>query len=307
MAESTVKGVLPVFQMPYDLDGSPDWRVLESEIRWMFEQGVDGVTLGMVSEVLRLSTAEWESATRLACKVAAEFSGPAVISVGAESTYVAVQNAKFARDEGAAAVMAIPPISTAPLDEEILDYYSALADSIDIPVIVQDASGYVGQAMSVALQAQLFALNPAQILFKPEAAPIAPRVSELRDRTDGKAGIFEGTGGIALVDSYRRGIIGTMPGADLCWAVVALWNALEKGDQDQAHRISAPLIALISMQPSLDTFLAVEKYLLMKQGVFENRLIRGPVSFHLDAETEREVDSLFVRLADVVWQRGSSI
>jgi 4-hydroxy-tetrahydrodipicolinate synthase len=44
---------------------------------------------------------------------------------------------------------------------------------------------------------------------------------------------------------------------------------------------------------SLDGFLAVEKYLLVKQGVFKNTLVRGPVGYVLDEESRREVDRLF--------------
>jgi 4-hydroxy-tetrahydrodipicolinate synthase len=136
------------------------------------------------------------------------------------------------------------------------------------------------------------------VQYKPEANPIGPKLSELREATGGRARVFEGTGGIALVDSFRRGIVGTMPGADLIRGLVPLWNALEAGDTAKADRIHGPLAALISMQTSLDAFLAVEKHLLMRQGIFKNTLVRGPVGFHLDEETKREVDRLFDRMIE---------
>ena len=105
--------------------------------------------------------------------------------------------------------------------------------------------------------------------------------------------MFEGTGGIALVDSYRRGIVGTMPGADLIRGLVALWRALGEGDDRKIYRLSLPIMALVSMQNSLDAFLAIEKYLLVKQGIFRNTIVRGPVGYRLDAETRNEVDRLF--------------
>ena len=110
--------------------------------------------------------------------------------------------------------------------------------------------------------------------------------------------VFEGTGGIALLDSFKRGIVGTMPGADLIRAIVPLWRALQAGDSAKADRIHGPLAALISMQTSLDAFLAVEKHLLVRQGIFKNTLVRGPVGFRLDDETRREVDRLFDRLME---------
>jgi 4-hydroxy-tetrahydrodipicolinate synthase len=158
--------------------------------------------------------------------------------------------------------------------------------------------------MSIAMQARLWREFHPRVLFKPEAVPIGQRLSQLRDATDGQAKVFEGSGGIALVDSFHRGIIGTMPGADLIDALVALWRALQAGDVSRADAIAFPLSALVALQTGLDGFLAVEKYLLHKQGVFPNQIIRGPVAFHLDEETREEVDRLFAKLCDAV--RASS-
>ena len=151
------------------------------------------------------------------------------------------------------------------------------------------------------MQARLLdEFGPERVLYKPEASPIGPKLSELRDATGGRARVFEGTGGIALVDSFRRGIVGTMPGADLIRGLVPLWHALAAGDTARADHIHGPLAALISMQTSLDAFLAVEKHLLVRQGIFKNTLVRGPVGFRLDAETTREVDRLFDRMIEAV-------
>jgi 4-hydroxy-tetrahydrodipicolinate synthase len=91
-----------------------------------------------------------------------------------------------------------------------------------------------------------------------------------------------------------------MPGADLITAIVPLWRALVAGDLAAAARIHEPLSALISLQTSLDAFLAVEKHLLCRQGVFRNEIVRGPRGFILDEETRREVDRLFDRITEAV-------
>ena len=122
---------------------------------------------------------------------------------------------------------------------------------------------------------------------------IGPRLTELHAATGNEARVFEGTGGIALVDSYRRGIAGTMPGADLIDGIVALWRALQEGDESAAYRVWLPLAALVSLQHSLDAFLAIEKHLLVKQGVLNNTLVRVPVGYTLDPQTRDEVNRLF--------------
>jgi 2-keto-3-deoxy-L-arabinonate dehydratase len=293
-------GVLPVFQTPYLEDESIDEATLEREIHWLYENGADGIVMAMVSEVLRLSTDEREHLASLACRFGGD-RGVVVISVGAESSRVAERFAKHAEQAGADALMVIPPVATRTGEAELFKYYERAIRATPLPLIVQDASGYVGQPMSIALQARLLKeFGEDRVLFKPEAAPIGPRLSALREATSGRAKIFEGTGGIALVDSYRRGIVGTMPGADLIKSLAALWRALEAGDERRVYELSMPISALIAIQNSLDAFLAVEKYLLVKQGIFRNVIIRGPVGYQLDGETRLEVDRLFDQLGRVL-------
>lgn len=297
--KKALKGVYPVFQTPFNDDDTIDAATLEREIGWMYDNGVDGIVMAMVSETLRLASEEREQLAALACRFGGKRGG-VIISVGAESTQGAVRYARHAEASGAHAVMAIPPVSTGVSTDELLRYYEAIIKAIRIPVVVQDASGYVGKPMPIDMQAKLLHDFGDRVMYKPEASPIGPKLSELRDATGGKAKVFEGTGGIALVDSYQRGIVGTMPGADLCWALVALWKALEAGDWKRINAIAGPLGAMIAMQTSLDAFLAVEKHLLVKQGVFKSERVRGPVGFKLDAETRREVDRLFDLLKQAV-------
>jgi 4-hydroxy-tetrahydrodipicolinate synthase len=279
--------------MPFHPDESIDADTLAREIEWLYDCGADGIVMAMVSEVLRLSSEERRQLAELACRFGRE-RGAVVISVGAESAKTAEEYARHAEQCGAAAVMAIPPVSSAATEDELLRYYQRIIGAIGIPTIVQDASGYVGRPMSIELHAKLLDEHgPGRVMFTPEATPIGPRLSALRDATGGRAAVFEGTGGIALVDSFRRGIVGTMPGADLIRPLVALWRALAAGDDAGAYRISLPVSSLIAMCNSLDAFLAVEKYLLVKQGVFRNTVVRGPVGYALDEESRREVDRLF--------------
>jgi len=294
-----LKGCYPVFQTPFNEDESIDFDTLQKHIDWMFDSGVDGIVMAMVSETLRLSSEEREQLAEAAVKMGTDRGG-VIISVGAECTHTTVRYAKHAEQIGADAVMAIPPVATGASPDELFAYYRAIIQAIDIPVIVQDASGYVGKPMPIQMQASLLNEFGDQVMYKPEASPIGPKLSELRDATNGKAKVFEGTGGIAMVDSYQRGIIGTMPGGDMCWATTALWKALEAGDWDRINAINGPLSSMISLQTNLDAFLAVEKHLLVKQGVFKNTIVRGPVAFRLDPETIREVDRLFELLKSIV-------
>ncbi|TSD58418.1 dihydrodipicolinate synthase family protein [Aeromicrobium piscarium] len=290
-------GVLPVLQTPFRPDGSIDAGELRREIDWAIGMGAHGLTIGMVSEVLRLATDEQEQLTEIVCEHGDRLGVPVVASCGAESIHTARRLARHAERAGARAVMAIPPLSVSLGEQQLYDYYATLIESTRLGVIVQDASGYVGQPLSIDLQAQLCRTYGERVYFKPEAAPLGPRVSALRDATDGQARIFEGTAGAALVDSYRRGAIGTMPGTETIWAIAALWRALEAGDFDTVYAVNGPLAGLVALQSGLDAFVAVEKHLLVRQGVFSSTTTRGPEGFTLDPETRAEVDVLFDQLA----------
>ena len=293
-----IRGVLPIVHTPFDANDQIDWESLEREIDWAFESGANGCCTGMVSELLRLSEQErCELTQRLPGLVRGR--GVVVASVGAENVDQTVQNARQAEAAGCDAVMAIPPTSGELSDQQTLAFYVALASAIEIPVIVQDASAYVGRAIDLQVYVQLLdQFGPERIFFKPEAMPLGTNLSRLRDATERKARVFEGSGGISLIDSFRRGIAGTMPGMEFLPSIVAIWKALQNGDDETAYRLYWPLCALVAiqLQAGLDGFLAIEKYVMVKQGLFATAMRRGPLTWEMDPETEAEVDRLLVRL-----------
>jgi len=300
-SDRLLHGVLPVLQTPFTEHGKIDRAVLEREIDWAFDTGADGVVVAMVSEILRLGYNGRKKLAELVCQ-AAKGRGFCVISVGAESIVEAIDLAGHAEEHGASALMAIPPVATALGSSATQEYFAAIARSVSIPLVVQDASSYVGAAIDLSVYLNLLEeFGEDRICFKPEASPLGPNLSRLRDATQGKARVLEGSGGINLVDCYRRGIVGTMPGMDLLDSMVALWKALQDGNEERIYELSLPICALVALQlqGGLDGFLAIEKYLLKKRGIFSNTHQIQPVRWQLDAETQAEVDRLFARLQAV--------
>jgi 4-hydroxy-tetrahydrodipicolinate synthase len=293
-------GVFNVLQTPLTETDEIDEAVFAREIEWLLECGIDGVVLAMVSEVLRFSAEDRRKQWQLVLKII-DGRVPVVASVGAESTYIATSLAKWAEIDGAAAVMATPPSAFATLSNEIKDYYVAIIESVKIPVIVQDASNYLGQPLDISLYVDLIDKYGAErVQFKPEAKPVKERLEMLRDASGGRALVFEGQGGVDLLDTYPIGIVGTMPGAEVPWALVALFKALKENNWDRARSIHTPLAKLISYQTTLDAYVAVEKYLLVKQGIFTSVRQRGPVGFILTDEMKVEIDVAFDQLKAAV-------
>lgn len=292
--KKTIAGVLPVVHTPFLDDDTIDWESLDRQIDWAFASGADGYCTGMVSELLRLTYHERIELTKRLGELN-RGRGVVVIGVGAESTKQAIEYGRCAEEAGCDAIMAIPPISTALPVQQTFDYFRDVAEAVSLPLIVQDASSYVGQEIPLSVSTELLArFGSEKVLFKPEASPIGPKLSELRDATAGKARIFRGSGGMCLVDSYRRGIVGTIPGMEFLPAVVALWKALQANDEAAIYRLYLPLCALVALQlqAGLDGFLAVEKYVLKERGIFATDRRRKPLAWQLDDETRQELERL---------------
>ena len=167
----SLAGVLPVLQLPFHPDESIDWDTLAREIDWAYENGAHGIVAAMVTEILRLTDDERDELAQQLVKHNAD-RGPVVMSIGDESTVLAVRHARKATEAGADALMAIPPAASRALLSEKIRYYEAIIAATDLPVIVQDASGYVGEALPVEAQADLYRRYGDRVLFKPEAQPL---------------------------------------------------------------------------------------------------------------------------------------
>ena len=155
MTRKRFGGVLPVVSMPYKADLSIDYTSLHREVDHIFALGAEGLCLALVSDLLRLTVEERLQLPAELVKFAAG-RGPVVVNVGAESTAQAVFYARAAEQGGAAATMALPPVSRPLTQNELRAYFEAILEAVELPVFVQDASSYVGSPMSVQFQVDLF-------------------------------------------------------------------------------------------------------------------------------------------------------
>jgi len=293
-------GVFNVISTPLDNADEIDQKTLQKEIDWLIKCGSNGAVLAMVSEVLRFSAAERRKQWQLSLEYLSDRI-PLVVSVGAESSAIAVALAKDAEKDGATAVMATPPSAFVATADEVKNYYQRIIEAVEITVIVQDASNYLGAPIELETYVELIdKYGQERVQFKPEVKPVKERLKQLNEISNNRARVFEGQGGIDLLDTHPLGVKGTMPGAEVPWAIVGLWTALERKDLVTAKAIHAPLAKLISFQTTLDAYVAVEKYLLVKQGIFSNTSQRGPVGFKLDQETKGKIDLAFSELVSAV-------
>jgi dihydrodipicolinate synthase/N-acetylneuraminate lyase len=292
-----IQGVLPVILSPFDDRFEIDESDFKRQVDHVLGCGCDGFVVGQVSELLRLTTPERHRLTEL-CVEAAAGRCITVMSTGGESTKAAIDYSRFAERAGIDALLVMHPSIVALDDAPMFAYFADVIQSVSVPVIIHHAKSFAKRPLSTATQARLLAeFGPEKVLFKPEASPTPPRVSELLQLTGGKARIFEGDGGMMLIDCYERGLAGTIPATEIAEIVVVLWRLLERGEKDKARRIGYRLAYLMChMMNSIDCYLSIAKMFLKTRGIIKTTNIRGPVEYSLDAQTRSEVMRVYEEL-----------
>lgn len=296
-----VAGVLPVVHAAYRPDGELDEAAIRRVAAWALDAGADGLVMALASDLLRLRADERVRLGRWLVEAAR--GRPVVLSVGSESAAQAVWYAREAVAAGATALMAIPPVASAAPEAALEGYFGAILEATPLPLVVQDASGYLGRPLSPAFLTGLARRHgPDRIWFKPEGDRVGDVIEALREATGGRARIFEGSGGAELRAHVPRGIAGTMPGCDFVDGIVALWRALRRGDAAVAGRIGPAVeaLAVLEGRAGLDGYLGLERHLLVRRGLIPSDRPRPPVAWEPDAESRAQADRLWQTLQEAL-------
>ncbi len=292
MTTTPFRGVYAIPPTPFHDDGRLDEVSLQRCVDFCIDAGAHGIVTPVnASEAIALTD---EERLRVA-EITVERTGgrvPVVIGVSGVSTASSVLYSHHAAKIGADAVMAMPPYVRHPPASEIYDFYVDVARAADgLPVWVQDYVGPVGTPMAPALLARMFAEIPGVDYLKEETA-LAPQViTEVRELA-GKhlKGVMGGMAGRYLLEEYRRGACGTMPACEVVDAHVAVWDALESGDADEARRLHTMLLPLLNYEAMFS--FTIYKEVLRRRGVIASAKTRVPGAGTLDAENHRELDLL---------------
>lgn len=296
-----IKGVLPVILMPYDDRFNIDEEDFNIQVNHLIKVGCDGFVIGQVSELLRLTTAERFRLAEL-CVEAAAGRCTTVMSTGGESIKSAVEFSIHAEKAGIDALLVMHPSIMALNDEEMFSYFSAVIKAVNIPIIIHHAKSLAKKPLSIEVQARLLHEFGAQrVLFKPESSPTPPRVSQLRDATNGQARIFEGDGGMMLLDCYKRGLAGTIPATEIAEIVVAFWKHLQANNKEKARQIGHGLAYLMChMMNSIDCYASIGKSFLQKRGLIKKTHVRPPNDYIVDPESYKEAERTYEYLLQLV-------
>jgi 4-hydroxy-tetrahydrodipicolinate synthase len=129
-------GVFPYLVSPVDADGAVRREVLARLCDDLIASGVHGVTpLGSTGEFAYLSNAQRLAVVETTI-AAAKGRVPVVAGVASTSTSDAVAQAKAYQKLGATGILAILEAYFPLADAQVESYFRAIADAVDIPVVI---------------------------------------------------------------------------------------------------------------------------------------------------------------------------
>jgi dihydrodipicolinate synthase/N-acetylneuraminate lyase len=286
------RGVFAIPPTPFDDDGRLDIASLRRCVDFCVAAGAHGIVAPVnASEAIALTDAERLQVAEVIVEQCARRI-PVVVGVSGASTAAAALYARHARECGADSVIAMPPYVRHPPADEIFGFYSEVARAAEgLPVWFQDYVAPVGTPMAPALLARMLREIPGVDYLKEETL-LAPQVMSAVQKLAGDAlrGTMGGMAGRFLLEEHRRGACGTMPACEVADAHVLVWDALERGDAEEARRLHTRLLPLLNYE-AMYSF-TVYKEVLVRRGVIASARTRVPGAGALDAENQRELDLL---------------
>ncbi len=277
MSEAKFHGIYPMLYAFFDENGALDRDAMRAQVRGALAQGVHGIAVGgLATETNKLST---EERATLMAWAAEDVDGQVPLSITIAENNAAGQTAmtKLAGELGAAWVVLQPPPVRGASESELIRFYGAVADQSPLPVGIQNAPEYIGIGVSNAGFADLHRRHPNISILKAEGP--ATYIAALAADTDGAYTLFNGRNGMELVDSLRAGCDGMIPGVDACDRQVAIYEAMARGDAEEADRAFAEILPLLSfLMTSIDHLLCYGKRLTAR------RLGLGPVHDRMPAQ-----------------------
>lgn len=274
-----LRGVWNIVPTPFMPDGALDEASLSGLVDFVIATGVDGMTiLGVMGEAAKLADAE---RTRVIDRVLAAAGAriPVCVGVSHAATDRAAAFAREAATAGAHSVMLAPPALARATDAALRRHYLTVAESIDVPVVIQDHPASSGVPMSAELLASLAAADARLACVKLEEEPSPPKVRRLRGLADAAGTplrILGGLGGAMLVEELAAGADGTMTGfgfPEVLVAIVARWSA---GDRDGAAALFDRFATLVRFENQPLVNLAIRKTVYARRGAIVHATVRAP-------------------------------
>jgi 4-hydroxy-tetrahydrodipicolinate synthase len=199
------RGSYTVTITPFTEDRSNvDLEAMRRFIDWQIEEGVPGlIVFGTTGEFLSVTD---EERTALVETTVKHVAGRVPVLVGTANTHTpnAVRYSREAVALGADGLMISPPYYVTPTEDEIADYYGAICDAVDVPIMLYNNPYTTNVDMKASFVARL-TREHEQIRYIKEASTDVARVYDVIEATEGVMNVFAGE---RIVESYLLGAIG---------------------------------------------------------------------------------------------------
>jgi len=285
-----LEGVYSVLPTPFDSSGNLDDESLRRVIDLFIRAGVSGVTaLGVTGEVARLD--DWERRHVLEV-VTSHVNGRIGVVAGttAEGTRTCVGYSRHAKEAGATAVMVSPPRMPKLNSDAVVRHFHALADAVDIEIVVQDYPPISGYAMEPSLLARIAKEIPRARTIKLEDPPTPFKTARILEQADGMAlRIFGGLGGVFLLEELLAGATGAMTGFAFPEVLVQIVTLFRAGRIDEAAEEFYRGVPLMRFEFQEGIGMAIRKEVLHRRGALASPATRPPAA-QLDQTTREALD-----------------
>ncbi len=271
----TLSGVVPIIPTPFLANEEIDEASLRKLVEFAIASGLQAVCLpAYASEFYKLTDEEKLTVVRIAVDQAGGRIG-IIAQCNSPSLKIAISLARANAAAGADILsLAVPRLFSLP-EEAIHSYLSGFFESVpDKPVLVQDFNPG-GATLSVTLINSLRKAHPNFKFLKLEEPLCAPKFEEIIKTTEGSVGVFEGWGGLYLMELVPIGIRGIMPGLGVSDILQKVFTLRQKGEHEKAFEIFERVMPQIffSLQ-NMELFHYAEKELLIARGILNHNFSR---------------------------------
>ncbi len=149
-----IRGSITALITPFK-NGELDEAALRNIIAWQIAEGTNGlVPVGTTGESPTLSHREHMRVVELCVQTAAG-RVPVIAGAGSNSTREAIELTRHAKDVGADAALSVAPYYNKPTQEGLYRHFAAIAEAVDLPIVVYNIPGRSIVEIAVETMARL--------------------------------------------------------------------------------------------------------------------------------------------------------
>lgn len=173
-----IQGAITALVTPFKKNGELDVEALKKLVEWQIKSGIEGlVPCGSTGEAATLNPEEYQAVIRTVIETAAR---RVVVIAGATSndTTKAIEYSRIAKKLGVDALLHATPYYNKPTLSGLLAHYKAIANAVDIPVVLYNVPGRTGLNLTASMTLELTKKIP-QIIGIKEASGNLSQMMEI--------------------------------------------------------------------------------------------------------------------------------